>query len=128
MTLIWFVFPEKCQFIFFIYLSLFFLCFIINLWVLDLFLTKISSFGRNKDNTIEQWRSQEFTSGCARHYFLIFGWAQTQKFEDSPMNLHLFKRFSKFLGGPVPKRPVFWLLYCHWIKLLHIYYHSVILI
>jgi hypothetical protein len=50
-----------------------------------------------------QWRSQEFTSD----YFSIFGWARTQKFQDLPINLHLFKRFSKFLGGPVHTRPVF---------------------
>jgi hypothetical protein len=60
-----------------------------------------------------QWRSQEFTSGWARDYFSIFGWAQTQKFEDLPINLHLCKGFSKFLGGPVPTRPLFWLRY--WI-------------
>jgi hypothetical protein len=42
----------------------------------------------------EQWRSQEFTSGWARDYFLIFGWAQTQKFEDLSVNLHLCERFS----------------------------------
>ncbi len=59
-----------------------------------------------------QWRSQEFTSGWARDYFSTFGWAQTQKFEDLPINLHLCKRFSKFLGGPVPTRPLFWLRYC----------------
>jgi hypothetical protein len=29
---------------------------------------------------LNQWRSQEFTSGWARDYFSIFGWAQTQKF------------------------------------------------
>jgi hypothetical protein len=35
-----------------------------------------------------KWRSQEFRSG----------WAQTEKFEDLPFNLLLFKRFSKFFG------------------------------
>jgi hypothetical protein len=30
--------------------------------------------------------------------FSIFEWAQTQKFEDLPINLHLFKIFSKFFG------------------------------
>ncbi len=33
-----------------------------------------------------QWRSLEFTSG----------WTQTEKIEDLPMNLLLYKRFSKF--------------------------------
>jgi hypothetical protein len=46
-----------------------------------------------------------------RDYFSIFGWAKTEKFEHLPMNLHLCKRFSKFLGGPVPTLPVFWLRY-----------------
>ncbi len=71
-------------------------------------LLKISLFLTNKSY---QWRSQEFTSGWARDYFSTFGWAQTQKFEDLSMNLHLCKRFSEFLGGPVPTRPLFWLRY-----------------
>jgi hypothetical protein len=36
-----------------------------------------------------QWRSREFTSG----------WAQTQKFEDLPINLYLCKRFRNFWVG-----------------------------
>ncbi len=34
-----------------------------------------------------------------------------KKFEDLPMNLHLCKRFSKFLVGLMPSRPLFWLRY-----------------
>jgi hypothetical protein len=48
----------------------------------------------------------------ARHHFSIFGWAQTEKFEDLFMNLLFFLRFSKFLGEPVTSRPVFWLRHC----------------
>jgi hypothetical protein len=62
-----------------------------------------------------QWRSQEFTSG----------WAQTQKFqefEDLPIKLHLCKRFSKILGGPVPTQPLFWLRY--WMQ----FYFNVIIV
>jgi hypothetical protein len=54
--------------------------------------------------------SKEFVQSFSFE-FLCSG-AQTEKFEDLPKNLLFFKGFSKFFGGPVPIRPVFWLLHC----------------
>jgi hypothetical protein len=124
------------------YLSLFLCIFLLSIWLQyssDFFnfwhllqdygiyfiyeLSSFSSYMPGIDQIFEsyfQWRSQKFTSGWARDYFWIFGWAQTQKFEDLPINFHLCKRFSKFLGGPVPIRPLFCLRYClFWFLLIN---------
>jgi hypothetical protein len=69
--------------------------------------------------SVNSGESQKYKSGRARDQFSIFRSVQTQHFEDFPINLLFFKRFSKF-GGPVPTRPLFWLRYCR-LRFVHLY-------